>query len=155
MPWSAVRRATLLIPSGPAHDLDRKHLHIVLNDPFPDSTLTPKVLVVSVTSVPSSNRYDPSCTLFPGEHPFVVHHSYVAYNRLDLVDPRLLESKVTAKLFTAKPLLDEKFFAYVVQGLMESPHVSPRYLRYFEAALSVMHPQTGQAQQPVAGGSSP
>lgn len=138
MAWGAVRRATLLIPSGPAHDPDRKHLHIVLNDPFPDNTLTPKVLVVSVTSIPSSNKYDASCTLFPGEHPFVVHDSYVVYRRIDLVDPALLESKVTAKQFVAKPLLDEKFFAYVVQGLMDSPYVEPRYLRYFEAALACM-----------------
>lgn len=141
MPWSAVRRATLLIPSGPAHDPDRKHLHIVLNDPFPDNTLIPKVLVVSVTSIPSSNKYDASCTLFPGEHPFVVHNSYVVYSRLDLVDPALLESKVQARQFVAKPLLDEKFFAYVVQGLLDSPHVSPRYLRYFEAALACMQAQ--------------
>ena len=141
MQWSAIRRATLLIPSGPAHDPDRKHLHIVLNDPFPDATMATKVLVVSVTSIPASNKYDPSCSLFPGEHPFVVHNSYVAYNRLDLVDPGLLESKVAAKVFVAKPLLDEKFFAYVVQGLKDSPYTSPRFLRYFEAALAYMQAQ--------------
>ena len=134
MPWSAARRATLLIPSGPAHDTERKHLHIVLNDPFPDGTQNQKVLVVSVTSIPSSNKYDSSCTIFAGEHPFIVHGSYVVYSRIDLVDPALLESKVHAQQFIAKPLLDQKFFAYVVQGLRESPHVSPRYLRYFEAA---------------------
>lgn len=137
-PWIAARRATLLIPSGPALDPDRKHLHIVLNDPFPDKDQTPKVLVVSVTSVPASNLYDSSCTLFPGEHPFIVHHSYVAYHRLDLVEPASLEAKVRAKQFVAKPLLDEKFFAYVVQGLRDSPYVSPRYLRYFEDALNAI-----------------
>ena len=79
MRWVPVRRATLLIPSGPASDPTRKHLHIVLNDPYPDPTGTPKVLVVSVSSIPPNNIYDPSCTIFPGEHPFVVVPSYVSY----------------------------------------------------------------------------
>jgi hypothetical protein len=92
MAWQAVRRATLLIPSGPAHDPLRKHLHIVLNDPYPDSTLALKVLVVSVMSIPSSNIYDPSCTLFPGEHPFVVNHSYVAYQFAALQEPANLQA---------------------------------------------------------------
>lgn len=135
-PWNAVRRATLLIPSGPAHDPNRKHLHIVLNDPFPDGSQAPKVLLVSITSIPASNIYDSSCALFPAEHPFIVHHSYVAYNRLALVDPSILEAKVQANQFIAKPILDEKFFSYVIEGLRDSPHVSPRFLRYFEAALA-------------------
>lgn len=135
-PWVAVRRATLLIPSGPARDPDRKHLHIVLNDPYPDKNQDLKVLIVSVASTPASNLYDASCTLFPSEHPFIVNHSYVAYHRLDLVDPGLLEQKVQKNEFVAKPLLDEKFFAYVVQGLRDSPYVSPIYLRYFETTVT-------------------
>lgn len=150
MLWSAARRATLLIPSGPAHDPDRKHLHIVLNDPFPDSTQAEKVLVVSVTSIPLSNKYDASCTLFPGEHPFIVHNSYIAYHRLELVDPSLLESKVRARKFVAKPLLDDKFFDYVVVGLRDSPHVIPLYLRYFEASQAIIQAQSQPACYPAS-----
>lgn len=133
MVWQAVRRATLLIPSGPVHDPLRKHLHIVLNDPYPDSTLAPKVLVVSVMSIPSSNIYDPSCTLFPGEHPFVVNHSYVAYRFAALQDPANLQAKVNAHHFVAKPLMSDQVFAHVVTGLMESPYTEPRLLKYFQA----------------------
>jgi len=106
--WKAVRRATLLIPSGPPHDPARKHLYIVLNDPFPDAAGKEMVLVVCVVSIPASNKYDPSCTLFPAEHPFVVHHSYIAYNYATMVDPLDLEAKVQKGEFVAKPLLDEK-----------------------------------------------
>jgi hypothetical protein len=140
MVWVAVRRATLLIPSGPAHDPHRKHLHIVLNDPFPDSTLAPKVLVVSVMSIPTSNIYDPSCTLFPGEHPFVVNHSFVAYKFAELQDPGNLQAKVDARQFVAKPLLSDKVFAHVITGLKESPYTEPRLLTYFQAATQSTAP---------------
>jgi hypothetical protein len=134
MAWQAVRRATLLIPSGPAHDPLRKHLHIVLNDPYPDNTQTPKVLVVSVTSIPASNIYDTSCTLFPGEHPFVSEHSYVAYKFASLQDPASLQAKVNANQFVAKPILSEKAFGYVVAGLQDSPYTEPYLLKFFADA---------------------
>ena len=134
--WQAIRRATLLIPSGPQHDPERKHLHIVLNNPHPDATGADKVLVVSVTGIPTHwQGYDPSCTLYPGEHPFIVKHSYVAYRYLELVDPAHLASQVQAKKFVAKPLLDEKFFAAVIQGLRDSPQTQPRFLRFFDSTL--------------------
>lgn len=129
--WVAARRATLLIPSGPAHDPNRKHLQIVLTDPI---AATGEVLVVGVTSIPPSNLYDGSCTLFPGEHPFIVKHSFVAYKFGHVVSAATLEAKVAAGEFTAKPLLDEKRFADVIEGLKCSPHVTPKIRRFFDAA---------------------
>lgn len=139
--WAAVRRATLLIPSGPVHDLRRKHLHIVLNDPHPDTANRSKVLVVSVTSIPANNRYDPSCTLFPGEHPFVVVPSYVAYQFAALQDPGNLQAKVAAKQFVVKPMLDMKTFGYVLDGLRDSPYTAPYLLHYFAAAVHATAPK--------------
>lgn len=140
MPWQAARRGTLLIPSGPAHDPNRYHLHIVLNDPYPDTTQAPKVLVVSVTSIPTSNLYDPSCSLFPGEHPFIRSPSYVAYRFSRLLDPGMLEAKVQTKQFVAKPLVDEKVFAHIITGLRESLQTEPYLLTYFEAAIKAARP---------------
>jgi hypothetical protein len=140
MRWQAARRATLLIPSGPAHDPDRRHLHIVLNDPYPDRTQVPKVLVVSVSSIPATNLYDPSCSLFPDEHPFIKKPSYVLYKFSKLLDPRILDAKVLAKEYVAKPLLDEKLYAYIVTGLRDSLQTEPYLLTYFEAAIEATRP---------------
>lgn len=131
MPWGAVRRATLLIPSGPQHDPDRKHLHIVLTDP---TGTTGEVLLVCVVSIPTSNLYDASCTLFPGEHPFVVHGSYVAYRFSRIVPAAVLEAKVDAGEYLSKPMLDKKRFEDVVAGLLASPMVTPKIARFFAAA---------------------
>lgn len=130
--WRAIQRATVLIPSGPAHDPDRFHLHVVMNDPVPDKNGQHKVVVVSVTSIPPSNQYDTSCTLFPGEHPFVQHGSYVLYARARLVDPAELQAKVNAGHYVPKPPLQTKPFQYVVQGLLDSPYTTPAVLALFK-----------------------
>lgn len=127
--WVACRRATLLVPSGPLHDPGRKHLHVVLTDPAVDGSGA-LVLVVSICSIPDSKIYDPSCTLFPGEHPFISRHSYVAYNFAQLVDATQLEAKVAAGQFAAKPLMDEKVFRHITEGLMDSPQTALRYKKW-------------------------
>ncbi len=76
------RRATLLIPSGPAHDPDRKHLFIVLTDPAQVLEYTEKYsLLVGVASVQTDLPHDPTCLLDAGDHEFIRHKSYVHYAR--------------------------------------------------------------------------
>lgn len=130
--WVAARRATLLIPSGPNHDPDRKHLHIVVTDP----SASGDVLIVCVVSIPPTNIYDPSCTFFPGEHPFIVKDSYVAFRFSRVVQASLLEAEVIAGNYIAKPDLDEKRFADVVAGLVDSPFTIPKILKFYQASVS-------------------
>ena len=131
MPWDAVRRATVLIPSGPSDGPSKLHLHIVLTDP---TTTTGEVLIVCVVSIPIDGvGYDASCTLFPSEHPFIVKHSYVAYRFARIVSATTLEDAVTKGQYIAKPMLEEKQFGFVVEGLLESPQVAPKFLHFFRA----------------------
>jgi len=130
--WQAIQRATVLIPSGPAHDPNRFHLHVVMNDPVADRNGQQKVIVVSVTSIQPGMSYDTSCTLFPGEHPFVRNDSYVLYARAHLVDPSSLAAKVQAGQYIAKPNLNPKTFQYVVDGLLDSPYTKPAVLNLFK-----------------------
>lgn len=132
MPWRAAKRATVLIPSGPDHDPDRKHLHIVVTDP---TSTTGEVLIVCVVSIPTpmTKGYDPSCTLFPGEHPFVVKDSFIAYRHTRIVSAGVLEEKVASGEYIAKQILGEKQFQYVIAGLHESPYVAPKFLHFFKA----------------------
>lgn len=46
-----LRRATLLVPSGPDNDPDRKHLFVLLTDPVDDATGVKSVLMVSLFSI--------------------------------------------------------------------------------------------------------
>ncbi len=72
------KRATLLIPSGPVNDPDRKHLFVLLTDPIEAPDFNGKqVLLVNIASVPKSLPYDSTCILQPGVHRFIKHESYV------------------------------------------------------------------------------
>ena len=129
--WAARRGAALLIPSGPSRDPGRMHLHIVLTDPV---AATGEVIIVCVCSIPLTNLYDGSCTLFPDEHPFINKHSYVDYHRCKVIASTLLEEKVASKEFVAKDPLDPKRFDDVLVGFADSPQVAPKIRRFFAAA---------------------
>ncbi len=129
MPWIAARKATLLIPSGPNHDPNRKHLHIVVTNP----NASGDVLIVCVVSIPPTNIYDPSCTFFPGEHPFIVKDSYVAFRFSRVVQAGLLEAKVAAGDYIAKADLEEKRFLDVVVGLKDSTFTTPKILNFYHS----------------------
>lgn len=68
------RAGTLLIPSGPLDNAGMRHLHIVCTDPCVER----KQLVVSITTW-RNNLCDGTCILDRGDHPFVVHRSWVLY----------------------------------------------------------------------------
>lgn len=121
-----------MIPSGPNHDPNRMHLHIVVTDP----TASGDVLIVCVVSIPPTNIYDPSCTFFPGEHPFIVKDSYIAFRFSQVVQASLLEAKVAAGEYVAKAELDEKRFAELVEGLVDSPYTTPKILKFYKSAVS-------------------
>jgi hypothetical protein len=132
MAWAASRRATLLIPSGPIDDPAKKHLYIVLNDPV---GVDDEVLLVCICTIPSSQIYDGSCTLFPGEHPFVVKDSYVAYNFAQISKAEHVEKQVAGGKFIAKAPVDEKYFQYILEGLAESPRASLKVKKFLAATL--------------------
>lgn len=125
--WRARKGATLLVPSGPAQDPGRFHLHIVLRDP----SATGEVLLACVCSIPLSNLYDSSCTLFPGEHQFIKRHSFVDYANCKIAGATLLENKVAARQFIARDDLDPKRLDDVLVGFHDSTRVAPKFRRFF------------------------
>ena len=52
------------------------HLKIIVSDPAKDFD---NLLIVSVTTFREGKFHDPSCFLNPGDHPFIKHKSYVAF----------------------------------------------------------------------------
>ena len=71
-----IRRATVLIPSGPVHDPDRMHLFVCMTNPigFEQSTLW-----VPVNSVRAGAFVDPACLIDVGDHPFIRAESFIHY----------------------------------------------------------------------------
>lgn len=129
------KRATLLIPSGPDHDPNRKHLFILLTDPVqaPDAGLK-EVLLVGVAKRNPNLPHDPTCILYPGDYPFITCESYVNYRYARIEEAGKLVTGVQKGLLVPKGTIDGEIFARVCHGLTQSRHTAPRVLAFYMAA---------------------
>lgn len=129
------RRATLLVPSGPAHDPERKHLFIVLTDPAEVLDLPGKhSLLVGVATIYPDVPHDPACELHAGDHEFIRHKSYVTYAQARIEPSQKLVTGVKRGDLVAKAMLAETIFARVCKGLNDSRFTAPRVLAFYRAA---------------------
>jgi hypothetical protein len=129
------RRATLLVPSGPAQDPDRKHLFIVLTDPVQVLDYAEKhSLLVGVTSLHADLPHDPACLLDAGDHDFIQHKSYVHYARARIELSQGILNGVKKGMLVPKATLEERIFAFVCRGIQQSRFTPPKILSFYEAA---------------------
>lgn len=125
-----LKRTTLLIPSGPHGDQDRKHLFILLTDPHADESGQTRVLMVSLSTVRPGVPHDPTCVLYAGDHPFVKFDSYVVYQKARLEETeKVLEGVKNGQLLPQDPM-EGAVFARICKGLEES-RLTPAKLRTF------------------------
>lgn len=129
-----LRRATLLIPSGPLGDPDRKHLFILLTDPAADDSGRLCVLLVSISSVKPGVPYDGTCILYAGDHPFVKHDSYVVYQKARLEEADKLLRGVKRGLLIPQEPLDGSVFARICRGFTESRMTPIKFVEFYRAA---------------------
>ena len=118
------RRATFLRTSGTPDDPAKKHLHIVLTDPFGPAD---QVLTTSVATI-RSKRYDDTCILKPGCHELVVDPSYVVYRAMILLEVRQIQSCLTAHEYVMRSDVDEEMYYRVARGAFVSTQC-PRFAR--------------------------
>ena len=125
-----LKRATLLVPSGPKNDPDRKHLFVLLTDPANDGSGGRPVLMVSLSSVKSGVPHDPTCILYPGDHPFVKRESFVLYARarIEMAD-KLLRGIKDEKLVAHDPM-ELGVFTRICKGV-EVSRFTPQKLHKF------------------------
>lgn len=129
------RRATLLYPSGPAHDSERNHLFIVLTDPAELLDFSGKQsLLVGVASVYPNIPHDPACELHQGDHEFIKHKSYVIYAQSRIELSQKLINGVKKGNLVPKGTLVGEIFARVCKGLVESRFTPPRIVAFYHAA---------------------
>jgi hypothetical protein len=125
------RRSTLWIPStGPVHDPGRGHLFIILTDPGPDGM---NLLVPVCTA---GKKFDSTCILGSGDHPFLKQKSFVAYYLVNTYAAEVLMEQEQKGIIEFRGMLDEKVFALVCNGVETSRQTAPIHKRYFADATS-------------------
>lgn len=127
-----LKRATLLLPSGPAEDPNRKHLFVVLSDPFDCPDGEKYLLLVGLSSVPEIGNYDNSCILRPGDHPFIKHDSFVFYSKARIENAGKILRGVREGKLAPYETVSPEVFEKICQGVVSSPFTPPWFLRYFK-----------------------
>lgn len=120
------RAGTLLIPSGPAVDPNRRHLHVICNDTDANGLN----LLVAVTSW-TSDLCDPTCRLEAHEHPWLSHSSYVLYRKAEVREAVKLDAGIQRGLFTVLQSMNGQTFLRIRKGICTSPQTPRKIKRYF------------------------
>jgi len=121
------RGTTFLMESGKKH-----HLQVVLNDPY---GINGEVLIVPVCSVPAPPRdCDGSCLLAKGDHPFIGHDSYAAYNFSQVVKAADIDAGLQSNAFISKAPADDDLLWRMSAGVLESDFTPLSMKRFFEDA---------------------
>lgn len=131
-----LKRATLLIPSGPLGDENRKHLFILLTDPYKDEFGNKSVLMVSISSIRPQIPFDKTCILFPKDHPFVKHNSFVVYQKARLLEVDKVLRGVKAGQLVPQDAMDALIFARICKGLAQSRLTPPKLLKFYWEATA-------------------
>lgn len=120
--------ATILIPSGPPNDLQRKHLHVVVAR---RSGPPVQILMVSVSSI-GAQKYDDTTVLDADEHPFLRHHSYVRYQVARVEFETDIERGIQTGAFALREELDEEGLRRIRDGFRSSMFAKPFTRNFLE-----------------------
>jgi hypothetical protein len=118
-------KAALLVPSGPSHDPDRKHLHIVCCDPDGDGN----VVIVGITTY-TNDLCDQTCRLQAHEHPWLNHESYVLYRSAQIITAAALQGGINNGEIATRADMNAQVFLRVRNGLCNSPHTKRKVKRF-------------------------
>ncbi len=127
-PYMPYRRGTVLAPVGRCN-----HLHIICNDPvhYPIHGCD-SILVVNISSIYPPPAYcDPACILQPGDHPFVLHNSYVYYaDAVIWKVPNVISREQSGDL-TPHADISEAVLQRVLNGFERSDFTVTKILKFY------------------------
>jgi len=101
--------ATYLVPSGPN---DKMHLHVVLVPPDEAG----ETIWVSICSIKEGLYSDNSCEFLGGEHEFITHQSYAAYNFLSFINIKHIRKMIDLNFYRQKDDASPELLANIFAG---------------------------------------
>jgi hypothetical protein len=128
MTFQPLKKATLLMPSGPRDDPERLHLWVVLTDPC----ALEANIIVSLCTLHQDRYHDPSCVLEAGEHRRIKVRSWANYRLARAVHSNNLVKGEAAWLYRIDAPVSDAVYERLCAGLLASEHTAIRLRRYFE-----------------------
>lgn len=127
------RRGTFLRRSGPLHDPDRFHLHVICTDQDRFGLM----LVVPLCSLQPYTR-DRACVLGIGDHPFIKRRSFIDFGKAEISEFDTLKEGLRRCEIEALDDCREDIFEQICRGLTESTGIRPGKAAYYLERTAVV-----------------
>ena len=108
---------------------EKQHLWIVMND----ECAAGQCLLLMVTSVYPTRKSDESCLLNIGDHPFIMHPSYIAYRLAQMPRAQHIRKMLASKFYIPKEDFSGPVFARIAGGIFTSDEASGAVQKYAAA----------------------
>lgn len=125
MAKTVFKTATLLIPSGPFENPNKKHLFVVCTDECAKG----KRLIVPICTW-LNNLCDPTCKISAHEHSFINRPSYVLYRNCRIELHSRLVKGIDEGVFVTRDPINAQTFLRIANGFCKSVH-TPRYVKNY------------------------
>ncbi|OQP87581.1 hypothetical protein BTR14_03155 [Rhizobium rhizosphaerae] len=97
-----------------------------MNDPCAQH----QCLVINVTSIKEGRAHDSACELNPGDHPFIVHPSYVLYRMAETLHKARIGRYIDSGYYLSRNDWQPDVFARIAAGIYTSDETILRIVRY-------------------------
>ncbi len=104
------------------------HLWFVISNPDPED----KVLIVNATSKYGAKREDDSCLLLKGDHPCIVHDSYIAYKYAREINVFKIGQMQHCSEIQCKEIAPASLIKRIQDGAKKSDFLNSEYEKYFD-----------------------
>ncbi|MFV0322536.1 MAG: hypothetical protein ACK5LE_09190 [Alphaproteobacteria bacterium] len=113
---------TFLIQTGTQSDPLKKHLHFVIT-----SVENGKCIAVPLQTLKEGLPYDKSCVLKQGDHEFIKHDSWVAYDKACFLYENTITLDIAQGRVKRKMSLSESVLKKIIVGAIQSERLTRRY----------------------------
>lgn len=131
------KNQTFLVPSGPD-----KHLYVVLTE-ADDSGMH---VMANITSIDPDILHDKSCCLAAGEHPFIKHDSYVAYEFAMVRQGSHVDKQAELGVYVQKEDASDELVEKIRAALKKSPFAKRGIKDDFDKAVRAEEKRKKAAQ---------
>jgi hypothetical protein len=132
MAFRALKRGSLLIPSGPSHDPGRMHLFVICTNPCDEGNQ----VIVPIDSWINS-LCDPTCIVNAYEHRFIRKKSFVLYRKARIENQLTLLDGIDQGYFTPHDDFNGQTFLKIKNGLCKSNQTPRKVKLYLDCDILV------------------
>ena len=105
---------------------EKKHFNVVVGEVSEDT-----VILAFISSIVKNKGYDKSCVLTEKDAGFIIHPSYIVYDKLWFFHRPKLEAMIASGEIQIREHLSESVVQRIREGALQSKMIRIQYRKYF------------------------